>query len=220
MSASHSHTHPREADAATHGHLIHWAPSYDLVVTLLTLGRDRVIRQRTCDLAALSPGETVLEVGCGTGAVARRARAAVGASGRVIGIDPSADMIAVARRKAAREHLDIDFRVAGIETLPLPDASVDAALSSLMMHHLPGDLKQRGLGEVRRVLKPGGRLVIVDFGKRRGLLSHLTLSAFVHHWQEHPIEELVPLLESSGYSDVRTGELGLFTLSFVTARAG
>ncbi len=211
-----SHSHTRETDAATHGHLIRWAPSYDLVVTLLTFGRAGAMRQRTVDLANLTRGETVLEVGCGTGAVARQARASVGAGGRVIGIDPSAKMIAAARRKAARAHLDIDFRVAGIEALPFPDASVDVVLSSLMMHHLPGDLKRVGLGEVRRVLKPGGRLVIVDFGKRRGLLSHLTLSAFVHHSGEHAVEELLPLLATADFAEIRTGQLGILTLSFVT----
>jgi ubiquinone/menaquinone biosynthesis C-methylase UbiE len=128
-------------------------------------------------------------------------------------------MIAVARRKAARQHLDIDFRVIGIEALPIPDASVDVAFSSLMMHHLPGDLKRTGLGEVRRVLKLGGRLAIVDFSERRGLLSHLALSAFVHHAGEGAVEELLPLLEAAGFGEIRTGELGVMTLSFVTARA-
>jgi len=115
--------------------------------------------------------------------------------------------------------VQIDFRVAGIEGLPLPDASVDAALSSLMMHHLPADLKRTGLAEVRRVVKPGGRLVIVDFGKRRGLLSHLALSAIVHQSSEHSVEDLVPVLEHAGFGEFRTGELGIMSLGFVTARA-
>jgi len=219
MATAHSHSHTAEADAPTHGHLIRWAPSYDLVVALLTLGRSRLMRRRTVDLADLRPGETALEVGCGTGAVAQAARTRVGPAGQVFGIDPSGEMIAVARRKAARHHVRIDFRVAGIEALPLPDASVDAALSSLMMHHLPADLKRTGLAEVRRVLKPGGRLVIVDFGKRRGLLSHLALSAIVHHSSEHTVEDLVPVLEDAGFGDFRTGELGIMSLGFVTARA-
>jgi ubiquinone/menaquinone biosynthesis C-methylase UbiE len=219
MATAHSHGHTRESDAATHGHLIRWASVYDLVVTLLTLGRSRVMRQRTVDLADLRPGETVLEIGCGTGAVARAARARVGPAGQVFAIDPSGEMIAVARRKAARARLQIDFRVAGIEALPFPDASVDVVLSSLMMHHLPADLKRTGLSEVRRVLKPGGRLVIVDFGKRQGLLSHLVLSAIVHHPSEHTVEELVPVLDTAGFNDFRTGELGMMSLGFVTARA-
>jgi len=218
MATADSHSHHREQDLATRGHLIRWAPSYDLLVTLLTFGRSRIMRRRTVDLADLKPGETVLEVGCGTGAVARYARARVGAGGRVMGIDPSAGMIAVARRRAAREHLDIDFRIAGIEALPFPDASVDVVLSSLMMHHLPADLKRTGLAEVRRVLKPGGRLVVVDFGKRRGFLSRLALSAFVHHSGEHEVEELLPLLRATGFGELRTGELGSMTLNFAMAR--
>jgi ubiquinone/menaquinone biosynthesis C-methylase UbiE len=218
MATAHTHSHAREADAPTHGHLIRWAPRYDLVVALLTLGRSRVMRQRTVDLADLRPGETVLEVGCGTGAVARAARTRVGPAGQVVGIDPSAEMIAVARRKAARNRVQVDFRVAGIEALPLPDGSVDAVLSSLMMHHLPADLKRTGLAEVRRVLKPGGRLVIVDFGERRGLLSHLALSAIVHHSSKHSVEDLVRVLEGAGFGDFRTGELGIMSLGFVCAR--
>jgi ubiquinone/menaquinone biosynthesis C-methylase UbiE len=218
MATAYRHDDTLEPDAATHGHLIRWAASYDLVVAVLTLGRSRRLRQRTVDLADLRPGETVLEIGCGTGALARAARARVDPGGQVIGIDPSGEMIAVARRKAARKRLQIEFRVAGIEALPLPDASVDAALSSLMMHHLPADLKRTGLAEVRRVLKPGGRLVIVDFGKRRGLLSRLALSAIVHHSSD-TVEDLVPVLATAGFGDFRTGELGMLSLGFVTARA-
>jgi ubiquinone/menaquinone biosynthesis C-methylase UbiE len=71
-------------------------------------------------------------------------------------------MVAVAKKSSARMATPIEFRVAPIEHLPFDDGEFDAALSSLMLHHLPDDLKDRGLAEVRRVLKPGGRLVVVD----------------------------------------------------------
>jgi demethylmenaquinone methyltransferase/2-methoxy-6-polyprenyl-1,4-benzoquinol methylase/phosphoethanolamine N-methyltransferase len=88
------------------------------------------MREQAADLAALRPGESVLEVGCGTSELTQRVRARVGPTGDVYGIDPSAEMIAVARQKSARAGLGIDYRVATIEALPFPDASFDVVLSS------------------------------------------------------------------------------------------
>ena len=72
------------------------------------------------------------------------------------GIDASLEMIEVAKKKSGRVGADIDFRVALIEAIPFPDASFDLVTSSLMIHHLPPDLKLTGLTEVHRVLEPGG----------------------------------------------------------------
>ncbi|HYN87661.1 MAG TPA: methyltransferase domain-containing protein, partial [Ardenticatenaceae bacterium] len=140
-----------------------WARFYDPFVSVLALGRRRQLRQATVALADIQPGAAVLEVGCGTGAVALLASERAGGEGAVHGIDPSPEMIAVARDKADRAGSTVDFQVGAIEALAFPDASFDVVLSSLMMHHLPRDLKRRGRAEIVRVLKPGGRLLIVDF---------------------------------------------------------
>jgi demethylmenaquinone methyltransferase/2-methoxy-6-polyprenyl-1,4-benzoquinol methylase/phosphoethanolamine N-methyltransferase len=216
-----THSHSTDADAATTGRLIRWARFYDLTVALLTLGRDRRMRERTVELAAIAPGDSVLEVGCGTGALTQRARARVGPDGRVCGIDPSAEMIAVARGKAARAGVDIDFRVASIEALPFEDDSFDVVLSSLMMHHLPGDLKSAGLAEVGRVLKQGGRLLIVDFKRPSGFLSHLAMATIfhgAHGGAERGVEDLPSLLTTAGFTDVRAGDFGQLSLGFLSAR--
>ena len=213
------HGHRSEPDANTKGRLIRWARWYDLMVMLLTFGRAPAMRERTAELANLQPGESVLEVGCGTGELTQRARLRVGVDGRVCGIDPSAEMIAVARHKAERAGLDIDYRVASIEALPLADASVDVVLSSVMMHHLPNAVKQLGLCEVRRVLKPGGRLLIVDFKRPTGLLSHLALTSFIHSHATESIEDLPTLVAAAGFSEVRGGEMGFRSLGVVSARA-
>lgn len=131
----------------------------DRVLLRGTLGQ---LRQRTIALAGIQPGESVLDVGCGTGSLAMNVRERTGASGSAFGIDPSASQIARARSKALRLNPPIDFRVGGIEHLPFPDGMFDVVLSTLMMHHISDQLKHQGLGEIARVLKPAGRLVIAD----------------------------------------------------------
>jgi demethylmenaquinone methyltransferase/2-methoxy-6-polyprenyl-1,4-benzoquinol methylase/phosphoethanolamine N-methyltransferase len=126
------------------------------------LGRVSTLRKLSLDLAALRPGERVLDVGCGSGDLALAAARKVGAGGTVWGIDAAPEMVEVARGKARRRRLAAQFQVAVVEALPFPDASFDVVLSSLMMHHLPGELRRRALAEIRRVLRPGGRMLIVD----------------------------------------------------------
>ena len=149
----------------TKGAVINWGWRYDLmvsVVDLVTLGRLRQIRRLVLDVAELSPGASVLDVGCGTGTLALEAYQRVGPAGRVVGIDPGPRQIDRARTKAARRGVEVHFQIGAIERLPFTDASFDAVLSTLMMHHLPDDLKRVGLAEIARVLKPGGRLLVAD----------------------------------------------------------
>jgi ubiquinone/menaquinone biosynthesis C-methylase UbiE len=162
-------THPH-ASGHGHGHAHHTGALrvggwfYDFTLRWFVLrGQERNFRRLTLDLAHVAPGETVLDVGCGTGTLALAAAERVGGSGRVIGIDPAAQLLARARKKAARLASSAEFHEAGIETLPLPDNSIDAALGTFMMHHVPNELVRRGLAEVRRVMKPGGRLLLIDF---------------------------------------------------------
>ncbi len=120
--------------------------------------------------AAIGPGQRVLEIGCGTGnlllAVARR-QPGVDA----LGIDPDPAGLRRARRKAARAGLAVRFEQAYAGALPLPDASVDRVLSSFMLHHLDDAERARALGEVRRVLRPGGQLHVVDAASGHGRLA-------------------------------------------------
>lgn len=200
---------PRERmTSETQGVVWNWARRYDLLMGLATFGRERAFRRRIADLAQLHPAEAVLDVGCGTGTLAIIARERVGAPGRVAGIDPSAQMIARARQKAERSGLPVDFQVGVIEHLTFPDQSFDVVLSTFMMHHLPDDLKRQGLVEVARVLKPEGRLLILDLKGHTG------------PWKSS-IQEQSPLLKEAGFAQVEMGEIRIFgflQLSFVSAR--
>jgi ubiquinone/menaquinone biosynthesis C-methylase UbiE len=214
------HPSPKEEDEFTTGKTLHRARLYDLLGAILTLGRGAAMRRQTIELAHLAPGERVLEVGCGTGEIAMRAKARTGATGSVAGIDPSAEMIAVARQKAARANLDIDYRVASVEALPFADATFDVVLSSLMMHHLPKDLKPRALAEIRRVLKPGGRLLIVDLTEPTSRLARLQPVWLIHRQLPSDVRDLPELLEAAGFADFEVGPTGFGYLGYVQGRAG
>ncbi|MCL7454894.1 MAG: methyltransferase domain-containing protein [Anaerolineae bacterium] len=209
----------------TDGITIRWAGHYDLVVGLLSklAGGKWSPAQATLELAGLVPGEKVLDVGCGTGILALAAQELVRAAGEVHGIDADPEMIAVARRKAAKAGVDLDFQVGLIEDIPFPDDQFDVVLSSLMIHHLPGeDLKRRGFTEIRRVLKPGGRLLVVDFeppteGPLRLLLGHILGH---HRMMENDVRRLTALAEAASFTEVEVGRTSHRLLSFVRGIAG
>ena len=207
---SHFHTTradetPAESQAETEGLLINWAARYDVFVSFVTLGQEQAFRRMMVRLARLQLGESVLEVGCGTGSLSMAARRRVGARGRVCGIDPSTQMIARARHKAARSGLDIEYQVAAIEKLPFPDHTFDVVLSSLMMHHLPDDLKRKGLAEVARVLKPGGRMLVADVSRPSG------------PWRSD-IHDQPALMRAAGFAQAEVGKTRIPLLGYAIGR--
>ena len=204
----------------TQGNVIRWAHFYDPCVQLLTLGRAKAIRRKTVALAQIQPGDKVLEVGCGTGDVTLAAQTLAGAGGQVYGIDPAPEMIAVAQRKAAQAHQAVTFQVGVIEQLAFPDHSFDVGLSSLMMHHLPDVIKKQGLAEVVRVLKPGGRLLIVDFKRPTSGRHHLLSMLFLHNHMPTGLQDLPALLTQAGFSELTVGDVGFMALGFVRAQVG
>lgn len=205
----------------TNGKMIRGAHSYDLHVALLTLGRAGALRERTIESARIASGEAVLDVGCGTGEITMRAKVRSGPTGLVAGIDPAPEMIAVARQKAARAGLDIDYRVAAVEALPFADATFAVVVSSLMMHHLPEDLKPRALAEIRRVLKPGGRLVVIDFQPPSSRLGRLAPVWLLHRvTAADGLEKLPPLLQAAGFIAIDTRGTEVEYLGYVQARVG
>lgn len=116
-------------------------------------------------LASLAPGERVLDVACGTGLVSFDAARAVGSDGRVIGIDISGLMVDAAQRRARGRQLpNASFARMDAETLDLPDAVFDIALCALGLMYMPDP--QRALREMRRVLRPGGRVALAVWGER------------------------------------------------------
>jgi ubiquinone/menaquinone biosynthesis C-methylase UbiE len=201
------HTSGEVADKKTKGLILNQGWGYDLMTGLMDIfsfrGQVRKLRLRTANLAHIQPGEKVLDVGCGTGTLAIEVQKRVGATGSVAGIDPGAEQIAHARSKVARRTVPIDFQIGVIEHLAFPDQTFDVVLSTLMMHHLPANLKRQGLSEIARVLKPGGRLVIADFKQRKERQGQ----AAQFHAGGSGIQDLVALINDAGFSLVETEEM-------------
>lgn len=214
----HTHSHGHEPTVQTEGHLIRWASFYDGFANIITLGRISWLRRMTIDQALLEPGENILDVGCGTGSVTIPAKMKVGERGRAAGIDPAPEMITVARQKASRARLEIDFRVGVIEALPFPDGTFDVVTSSLMMHHLPENLQIKGLSEIRRVLKPGGRLLIADMMRPdTSLWKRFFTSLALHRDLQFGLEDLSQMLREAGFEGIKKLEARFLTIWFVRA---
>jgi len=201
----------------TMGIVLHWAAIYDLLAWLMLFGRERVFREKMVDLACIQPGESVLDVGCGTGTLAIATKRRVGPTGTVYGIDASPEMIARATKKARKAGVEVIFKNGVVEALPFPDTQFDAVLSSLMLHHLPSKARRVCASEIRRVLKPGGRMLAVDFGEaareRRGFLAH-----FHRHGQVN-LHDVIAVLREAGLTISKSGLMGVRDLHFVFATA-
>ena len=202
---------------STTGLLLHGAARYDLLLWLATFGRERDFREKVLLLARLQPGERILDVGCGTGTLAIAAKRHVGPAGRVYGIDASAEMIARAGKKARKAGVEVVFKNGLAEALPFPDAHFDAVLSTIMLHHLPRNVRQQCACEIRRVLKPGGRMLAVDFGGPakggRGFFSRF------HRHGHVKLSDIVAVLSEAGLHRVESGAVGISNLQFVLAVA-
>jgi demethylmenaquinone methyltransferase / 2-methoxy-6-polyprenyl-1,4-benzoquinol methylase len=148
------------------------APRYDLVNRLISLGIDQSWRRRTVRALNLAPGARVLDLATGTADLAIMiARMAAGTN--VVGVDPSEKMLEIGRRKVEAEALAerIELKSGEAESLPFDDASFDGVSIAFGIRNVPD--RARGLREMARVTKPGGRVCVLELSEPRGLLGPL-----------------------------------------------
>ena len=156
-------------------------------------------------IAGLQPGERVLDLGSGGGFDALLAARQVGPGGRVIGVDMTPEMIALARANAAKAGLDyVDFRLGDIEHLPVEDASVDVIMSNCVINLAPD--KPAVFREAFRVLAPGGRLAISDMVAVGDLPAAIANDPAAYTGciaGAAPVAELERLIADAGFQQVR-----------------
>jgi ubiquinone/menaquinone biosynthesis C-methylase UbiE len=212
----HSLVHSPSHAAATRGHALGSPRLYDVVAECFFFGRRRATFQTLIAAARIEAAHHVLDVGCGTGYFARLIADTVGHGGLVVGIDPSASMITYARRKVAPGS-NCEFQVGAAEALQFPADHFDVVVSSLVMHHLPEDLRVRALQEMRRVLRAGGRLLVAEAQvPRRGIGWRLLARVHGYDRMARQVPHLDQPVTSAGFGEIRTGEAPPW-LRYITA---
>ena len=178
---------------------------YDPVVAMTS--RERTFKSALLDGAELAPGQRLLDVGCGTGTLACMAvQREPGLE--MHGLDGDPAILVRARRKAKLHGLAMHFAEGMSVRLPYPDQYFDSVLSSLFFHHLGAEAKRQTLGEILRVLKPGGQLHIGDWGAAQDPLmraAFLLIQCFdgFATTRDHVAGRLPAMVAQAGFDDVR-----------------
>ncbi|MFD8388679.1 class I SAM-dependent methyltransferase [Streptomyces sp. NPDC059680] len=193
--------------------------AYEVFGALCFAGRRGRAFSRLAELSGAVPGDRVLDVGCGTGYLTRHMAARVGPDGAVTGVDPSPPVLDYARARTRRPgSAPCDYREGVAEALDLPDGSFDTVVTSLMLHHLPEELRPSALREMYRVLRPGGRLLVVEFRPPKSRIGrHLVHGGAGHTMAHNRVDLLDTLVTDAGFELLGHGDLRPW-LSYVQAR--
>jgi ubiquinone/menaquinone biosynthesis C-methylase UbiE len=183
---------------------------YDSVAALM---RERLWRGLVVEHVALRPDDVVVDAGCGTGSLALLLRRAQ-PEARIIGVDPDRDVLAMARRKADDAGAELEWRVGmgdALDQLVGAD-SASVVVSSLVLHQCPLAMKRAVLASMLAVLRPGGRLVIADYGLQRTSLMRLAfrvvqLADGFENTRPNAAGVLPKLMSEAGFRDVREVEV-------------
>ena len=194
--------------------------SYDVYMKRITLGREYKLRTMTVNLAQVKPGDCVLEVGCATGSLTLAAKRQAGPDGNVFAIDIIPGMIDVSRKKAEQANMNVTFKEGSIEDIPFPDSYFDVVIGSFIIFHMSEKVRRKGIQEIYRVLKPQGKLMILDIALPSRPVSRVLVKLLLGFMFKHDVRELQPIMESSGFSKIEMSQapfrvFGLPILSFV-----
>lgn len=144
-----------------------FTPLYDLILEQGGLGKS--LQERIIKALDIIDGETILDVGCGTGGLLVMLKKKYSNS-KIVGTDPDEKILELAREKVSKNDVDVQLLNAWSEKQPFKDGLFDIVISSLTFHHLPTEIKREALREVKRILKSDERFLLVDIGKPDNLI--------------------------------------------------
>ncbi len=211
-------------DQVIKGQMEKMVDTYDSYMRKATFGREHVLRRMTVELAGVKAGDTVLEVGCATGTLTLAAKQAAGPSGKVFGIDIIPGMIAASQRKAAQARVEVTFKLGNIDSIPFPDDHFDEVMCSFMIFHMSAETRRKGIAEIWRVLKPGGRLLLLDLALPPQPFQRWIARKLLGFSADDDLRELIPLMEATGFSDMDYGPakiriMGLSVIAYLVANS-
>jgi ubiquinone/menaquinone biosynthesis C-methylase UbiE len=195
-------TQPKYVPALGHDSLTRF---YDPLIAL-TL-REKTLKGRLLDQAAIGRGHRVLDVGCGTGTLAILAKQRH-PDAHVVGLDGDPKVLAIARAKIARAGVEVEL-VEGLAgpAAPFPPASFERVLTSFVLHHLTTDQKRGAFAAIRGWLRPGGQLHVLDFGPPSNPIQAFVARVFARLGGDDRVEDnwqgrLPALMREAGFGDV------------------
>lgn len=176
-------------------------PIYDYTCSIIGLGKG--FRQQVLKSVEIKSGQTILDVGCGTGVFLEVLKQKY-PNVKAVGVDPDKKALKIACKRLADEGIELKESFA--ESLPLGDQSVDIVFSSLAFHHMPSVIKQKAIQEIHRVLRPGGKVVIADFGPMRNrILARVLFFWEKFEYLEGNLKGLIPqFLNQTGFRNVHS----------------